>query len=186
MIDADGAVASLTVIDSEVPDDQDAVVREYDPIETAIAWINIVEQFLERPLAIRRSELEARDEAGQMEFVHQRLVAAGFFPRSSAPEILRGTWRTFARSLRTSFKPRGPYRGPVQLILAKDPTLDEESNRQRRERVVSGWQCWVPNLVWKQVSGNHMTIFKPPHVVELANLIRSIVEEESPSLRARS
>ncbi len=121
-----------------------------------------------------------------MEFVHPRLVAAGFFPRRSAPEILRGTWRTFARSLRTSFNPRDPYHGPVQLILAKDLTLDEEGNRQRREQVVSEWQRWAPNLVWKQVSGNHMTIFKPPHVMELANLIRSIIEEESLSFRARS
>jgi thioesterase domain-containing protein len=174
------AISSVIVIDSEAPDDQEGVRREYDSVEAAMVWVNVVEQFLERPLEIKKSDLDHRDEAGQMEFVHRRLVAAGFFPRRSTPQILRGTWRACASSLRTCFHPRGMYQGPVHLILATDPALDEEGNRQRREQVVRGWQRWAPNLAWRQVSGNHMTILKPPYVVELASVIRSIIEEEKP------
>jgi arthrofactin-type cyclic lipopeptide synthetase C len=177
---AEDAIASVIVIDSEAPDDQEGVRREYDSVEAAMVWVNVVEQFLERPLEIKKSDLDHRDEAGRMEFVHRRLVAAGFFPRRSTPQILRGTWRACASSLRTCFHPRGMYQGPVHLILATDPALDEEGNRQRREQVVRGWQRWAPNLAWRQVSGNHMTILKPPYVVELASVIRSIIEEEKP------
>jgi thioesterase domain-containing protein len=73
--------------------------------------------------------------------------------------------------LRTHYKPDKQYMGPVQLVLVDDSRLDHAANRRRHELVVQGWKRWAPNLIYLKAPGNHMTVLKSPHVLELARFI---------------
>jgi arthrofactin-type cyclic lipopeptide synthetase C len=170
LVEAGRDVSALTILDSWVPED-DAITREYNHIEAIMDWIEIFEMLLERSLGITDKDLESRNEAARMEFLHSRLVNAGFMPRRSKPEVLYGSVHTFAMSLRTHYKPDKQYMGSVQLVLVDDSRLDQAANRQRHEIAVQGWKRWAPNLIYLKAPGNHMTALKSPHVLELARFI---------------
>jgi syringomycin synthetase protein SyrE len=168
-------IASLTIVDSDVPDDDPATVREYTSIEALMSWIEIFEKLLDHPLAISQAELEALDEAAQRGLLHRRLIEEGLMPRNSDPEFLRGPLRTFAAAVRAVYKPKEIYPGPIQLVLADDPKLDEAANQQKRKEAAEGWKRWAPNLVCTRAHGNHMTLLKPLHVHDIARLIQDPV-----------
>jgi arthrofactin-type cyclic lipopeptide synthetase C len=168
-------VASLTIVDSDVPDDDPAAAREYTSIEALISWIKIFEKLLDHPLAISQAELETLDEAAQRRLLHRRLVKEGLMPRNSDPEFLCGPLRTFATAVRAVYKPNEIYPGPIQLVLADDPKLDEAANLQKYKETTEGWKRWAPNLVCTRSHGNHMTVLKPLHVHDVARLIQDPV-----------
>jgi amino acid adenylation domain-containing protein len=163
-------VACLTILDSEAPD-EDASVRELTHIEVTMAFINLFEELLEHPLGIKQSDLEVRSEKAQMELLHHRLVAEGLLPQRSQPDVLCGPLRTFAMAIRSSFNPNKPYLGAVQLVLVNESKLDQAANRQRQEDIAKKWKRWAPNLIHRHAHGNHMTVLKVPHVLELARLV---------------
>jgi thioesterase domain-containing protein len=162
------AIASLTILDSEVPDNDDALVREYNRTEAVMKLIETLEQVLGYPLEIGASNLDSCDDAAQRQLLHERLVRVGRMPRRSKPDVLRGPLRTFAASLRTHYRPDKVYPEPVRLVLVDDPKLDDEANRLQRERTIKGWRRWAPNLFFLYGPGNHMTALKRPHVHALA------------------
>jgi thioesterase domain-containing protein len=163
-------VACLTILDSEAPG-EDASVRELTHIEVTMAFINLFEELLEHPLGIKQSDLEVRSEKAQMELLHHRLVAEGLLPQRSQPDVLCGPLRTFAMAIRSSFNPNKPYLGAVRLVLVNESKLDQAANRQRQEDIAKKWKRWAPNLIYRHAHGNHMTVLKVPHVLELARLI---------------
>jgi thioesterase domain-containing protein len=165
-------LASLTILDSEAPDADDTVVREYNSNEVTLKWIEICEEFLEHPLHIEQRDLDSRDEPAQRKLLHHCLVRNGLMSKRSQPDALRGPLRTFATSLRTHFRPSKPYPGPVQLILVNNHRLDQDANRRTHELLVQRWKQWAPNLVYKNAPGNHMTVLRPPHVAKLTDLIQ--------------
>jgi len=163
-------VASLTILDSEAPDD-DAVDREYNNTDALMQWIDIFEQLLEHPLGIGRSDFDSRNEAEQRKLLHARLVREGLMPKASQSDVLRGPLRTFMMSLRTRYTPDKPYRGAVQLVLVDDPKKEGGCNRRNQEYLVEKWKLWAPNLVCTHARGNHLTVLNSPHVQALAKLI---------------
>jgi amino acid adenylation domain-containing protein len=165
-------VACLTILDSEAPG-EDASVRELTHIEVTMAFINLFEELLEHPLGIKQSDLEVRSEKAQMELLHHRLVAEGLLPQRSQPDVLCGPLRTFAMAIRSSFNPNKPYLGAVRLVLVNESKLDQAANRQRQEDIAKKWKRWAPNLIYRHAHGNHMTVLKVPHVLELARLVLS-------------
>jgi thioesterase domain-containing protein len=172
LIETGRSVASLTIVDSEVPDNTHPGAHEYNDIEAIMKWVGVFELALDRPLGVTRDDLESRSEAAQMKLLHQCLVTERCMPARSRPDVLRGPLRTFARSLRTHFRPAKSYPGPIRLVLADDPKLDEVDNRLQQEHVEEGWKRWAPNLVSTRTPGNHMTVLKPPHVDALARLMK--------------
>lgn len=172
-------VASLTLLDSEVPDADDAAIREYDRTEAVMQLIDIFEEAAERPLGISVGDLASRDDEAQCTLLHQQLVRVGLIPRRSTPDILRGPLRAFAASLRTHYKPEQAYPDPVRLVLLDSAKLDDEANRRQRERSVNGWKHRAPNLHVSHGPGNHMTALKPPHVDAIAALLEGNLETRS-------
>jgi arthrofactin-type cyclic lipopeptide synthetase C len=180
-------IGSLTILDSEPPTDDDAVVREYDPIEMIMAWIETFEELLERPLGIGRSDLDL-PEAAQRELLHGCLVREGLLPRRSQAEALRGPLRTFATSLRTTYKPDHPYFGSARLLPVNCKKLDQGANRRNREHLTAGWKRWAPDLACLRVPGNHMTVLRQPHVLVISKMLTSdacgVVEKSNRSWRS--
>jgi thioesterase domain-containing protein len=163
------AVASLTVIDSEVPGDDAAIGREYSSIEVFSRLTEILEMSAQTSLGIDSSELESLDESGQLELLHQRMVHVGLIRRNTRAELLRGVVSTFGAALRTNYRPGQLYPGPLRLVLVSDGLLDEDADRRQQEAILEGWRQWAPNLKGWHASGNHMTVLRTPHVEALAN-----------------
>jgi arthrofactin-type cyclic lipopeptide synthetase C len=177
-------IASLTIVDSDSPDREDAPMREYSNTEVLIRWLEIFELMLGRPLEITSSDLDSLTEAGQRELLHSVLVREGLFPRRSEPDSLRGPLRIFAMSLRTQYTPNSTYPGPVRLVLVDDPKLDVHANRLAHHGLVKEWTRWAFGATSTRVSGNHLTVLKPPNVHALATLLNSeIAANQVGSLR---
>jgi thioesterase domain-containing protein len=165
-------IAALTILDTEAPDADDAIVREYNSLEAIMEWIDAIELILERPLGIRQSDLQPRSESERRKLLHNRLVNERLMPRSSKPDVLRGPLRNFSMSLRSHYRPARVYTGPAQLILVDDPKLDYDDNQQWRQQVTERWKQWAPNLFGTHIAGNHATLLKSPHVHCLARLVQ--------------
>ncbi|HKX29837.1 MAG TPA: amino acid adenylation domain-containing protein [Blastocatellia bacterium] len=165
-------VASLTILDKEAPDRMDGVVREYSHPDVIMNWVESFELVLGNPLGIGRIDIESRPEAMQRELLRRRLVAANLIPLRSDPDLLRGSLRTYAASIRARYIPDKPYPGRLKLVLVDDPRLDRVSNRQYHQKVIEDWKRFAPDLVCVQGPGNHLTMLKQPYVQALADLIR--------------
>ncbi|MDD5036538.1 MAG: alpha/beta fold hydrolase, partial [Methylococcaceae bacterium] len=166
-----GRVASLTILDSRAPDEDEAVVREYSDTEALMRLVTLYEQVAGRSLEIDAGELESLESEAQRAILHERLVRVGLMPPASKAQALHGTLRHYAGCVRTSYRPEAIYSGPVRLVLVRDDRLAEEADRQRRETIVAGWKRWAPELTVLRGGGNHMTLLKPPHVQILADAL---------------
>jgi amino acid adenylation domain-containing protein len=162
------AVGSLTILDSEVPDEDGARISEYDDAEAFLELVHAFELTAERSLEIGPGEIGPLDEAGRLRLLHERLVRLGLMPRRSSHEVLRGSFRSFATCLRTTYTPAGSYPDPLRLVLVSDAGCDEDANQRRFAEAVRGWRRWAPALVFTQGAGNHVTALKAPHVQALA------------------
>lgn len=168
LLDAGRAVGSLTLLDSEPPDEAGSPLREYDGREAFLKLVRAFEQAAERPLGIDPADIETLDEAARRALLHERVAGAGLLPRRSNPSVLRGPLRAFSAALRANYTPGGAYAGPLRLVLVSDPTLDADANQAEFARMESAWRSWAPGLRASLGAGNHMTALKPPHVHTLA------------------
>jgi arthrofactin-type cyclic lipopeptide synthetase C len=164
-------VASLTILDSEVPGDSEAVVPEYGGGEAFLKLVEVMELVAERSLGIDPADVASRDEAGWLKLLHGKMVGLGLLHARATPEVLTGPLRTFARCLRTAYRPRGVYPGRLRLVLVDDPRMDEAANRANFAEVERGWREWAPGLVFSVGAGNHITALKLPHVAVLAGFL---------------
>jgi arthrofactin-type cyclic lipopeptide synthetase C len=164
-------VASLTILDSEVPDDSEAAVRECDGGEAFLKLVEVLELTAERSLGIGPAEVASRDEAGRLKLLHGKMIQLGLMGARATPDVLTGPFRTFARCLRTRYRPSGVYPGRLRLVLVDDPTMDAAANRAHFAEVERGWREWAPGLVFSVGAGNHITALKTPHVAVLAGFL---------------
>jgi len=172
-------IESLTIIDSEAPDNDDSHAREYNRAEALTNLIEVLEQIAGQPLKISQNDLDSRDDTAQRKLLHERLVRVGLISRRSNPDVLSGPVRTFGACLRTHYSPEKVYPDLVRLALMDDPKLDEETNLRNQERSIEAWRRWAPNLsVWRG-PGNHFTILKAPHVQALAAWVRTNIHSNA-------
>jgi thioesterase domain-containing protein len=172
LIKSGRTVASLTILDTEVPDNMNRVLREYSNTEAIMKWSDTFEMVLGRPLGLKRAEIDMQPEAVQRTLLHERLVAEGLLPSRTTPDVLQGPLRTFAASLRAHFMPKQAYSGPMRLVLVDELKLDEIGNWRNQQLIMSRWKHWAPNLEYVHGPGNHLTVLKPPHVKILAALLQ--------------
>jgi arthrofactin-type cyclic lipopeptide synthetase C len=164
-------VASLTILDSEVPDDSEAVIREYGGGEAFLKLVEVLEFVAERSLGIGPADVASRDDAGWLKLLHGKMVGLGLLGARATPEVLAGPFRTFSRCLRTAYRPAGVYPGRLRLVLVDDPAKDEAANRAHFAEVERGWRKWAPGLEFSVGAGNHITALKAPHVAVLAGFL---------------
>jgi arthrofactin-type cyclic lipopeptide synthetase C len=131
----------------------------------------VLELAAERSLGIGPAEVASRDEAGWLKLLHAKMVGLGLLGARATPAVLTGPFRTFARCVRTPYRPAGVYPGRLRLVLVDDPRMDEAANRAHFAEVERGWREWAPGLVFSVGAGNHITALKLPHVATLAGLL---------------
>lgn len=164
-------VASLTLIDTKVPDEDERSILEYTLTDVLMKLIEIYEMSSKQSLEISRQDIDSLEESAQRRLLHDRLIRVGLMPKQSKPESLIGTLRTFGTALRTSYRPANVYTGNVRLVLAFDTDLDEQANIICNENGIVKWKKWAPNLTVMQSKGNHMTMLHSPYVEAIAALI---------------
>src|SRR5947207_649420 len=125
-----------------------------------------------------------RTEAAQRELLHRVMVKESLLPGRSQPNVLRGALRTFASSLRARYRPTRRYQAHAHLLLVDDPRVSADINRDEQAQLISRWRTWAPNMVDVHVSGNHFTMLQPPHVEQLAGIIRSAVSRGEREVRS--
>jgi arthrofactin-type cyclic lipopeptide synthetase C len=162
-------VGSLTILDSEVPRSEGP--EECDSQEAFLKLVDVLELTAERSFGIGPAEVAARDEAGRLKLLHQKLVQYGIMNARSTYEVLYGPFWSFSRCVRTSYRPSGVYPDRLRLVLVDDPRLDAEANRQMFAEVERGWTRWAPGLEFSTGAGNHITALKSPHVATLARYL---------------
>lgn len=171
LTDAGREVASLTLVDTDVPEAGPDGVRERSQLEAFREFVDVLELSAERSLEIDEVEIEALGEESRLALLHERLVSVELVPRRSTPDVLHGVFRVFARCVRVGYRPARAYRGPVRLVLARDSRLDEAENQRLFMQAEKGWRDWVQDLELTTTSGNHMTALKRPHVDGWATLV---------------
>jgi thioesterase domain-containing protein len=177
------AVASLTIIDSEAPGSAAILGREYTHLGVLVEMVRLLELIAEKSLGIDAAQLQCLDQAGQLKLLHERMVAVGLMPRRSEPDALHGTLRTFAAALRTVYRPLQTYPAPVRLVLVRDTSLDEASDRRQHQEILAGWRRWAPEVTYWRGPGNHFTVLKAPNVQTLADWWRREVQSDGEKKR---
>ena len=161
-------VASITLVDTEVPDEIGCAIREYSEADVFMKLVEIYQQSAACPIPIDAENLTGLNANARLMLLHESLVRVGLMPRQTEPEVLRGTLRTFATALRTHYRPNAVYDGPLRLVLVRDPALEAGIDQLRNEGIAEKWRHWAPNLTYWQSQGNHMTVLKSPNVDALA------------------
>jgi arthrofactin-type cyclic lipopeptide synthetase C len=174
-------IASLTLVDSEVPGGDGLLGGDYTAVEVLTELIEVIQLAAQQNLCIRASDLAPLDDEGRLKLLHDSLVRVGVMPRRSRPDVLQGPLRTFGAALRTRYFPAEPYTGPVRLVLVRDTRLDEQADLRRCDAVHEGWRRWAPQATCWRGPGNHMTVLDPPHVSKLAEWWRSGLAPAQPS-----
>ncbi|MCD0257597.1 alpha/beta fold hydrolase, partial [Xanthomonas melonis] len=163
------AVASLTLIDSEMPGGQGVVGKPHTATSVLEQLIDSLQLSSGNDLGIALEPFRTMDQSAQRHAVHAAMVRVGLLPRRSTPEAIQGMVQVFGMTLRTIYAPAARYDGPIRLVLADDPLQDAEENRVEHGLKCTGWSALAPQLdVWHS-SGDHFTMLRVPHVDQLAS-----------------
>lgn len=154
-------VASLTIIDTEVPGEDPKPHTHADVLDK---WLEIFEMMIEKPLGLQVDDLAKQPMAKQLALVHEKLACHGLMPKRSNPELLRGPLNAFASAIRSCCKPVRVYDGPLHLVYVDDSKMDAAGNQKYNQEVVEGWTRWTKDLRSLHGPGNHMTALKLPHI----------------------
>jgi thioesterase domain-containing protein len=157
-------IASLTIIDSDPPDERDGLMREYDSRDVFLKWVSSVEQNTGCSLGICSETITDLDQTGRLILLHERLVQNGILAARSEPRLLEGPLRTFAAGIRTRYTPAHAYQGPATLVLATERGEDSLSRSLNPDTVDTSWRRWIPRLKRVYAPGNHMTLLRAPLV----------------------
>ena len=168
--EAGRSIGSLTLLDSEVPE-SDARSNDVNSTRAFLKLVEVLELGSKRPFGIDASDVASLDEGARLTLLHQKMVQHGLLTARSTDKALYGPFRTFARCVRTTYRPSGLYPDRLRLVLVDDPRKDAATNRRQFDESVCGWQRWAPGLVASIGVGNHMTALRSPHVAALARFL---------------
>lgn len=164
-----GSVVSLTLVDSQAPRASPSALSRSDIL---LQLAKLYELAVQRPLGVERSDLEQRAPHDQLTLLHAACVRANLVPARSTPELLRGPVDVFAAALRMTYRPLRCYEGPATLVVAAHADEPESTTMARTLDTLQRWRRFVPQLRLQRISGNHVTLLRPPHVATLANTLR--------------
>jgi thioesterase domain-containing protein len=96
------------------------------------------------------------------------LAQAGLAPPDTHDD-LRTRMRAFATNIAhyAAYRPRD-YLGRLVLVTARDNRATDD---------VSAWKTHVPHLEHLTVPGDHFTMLRPPHVQDLAEIVRRCLNQ---------
>lgn len=163
--------ASLSLIDSSVPDAEESIIDEYDGEEAFFSLVEVLELAADRSFELDPEQVRALHPDARLRLLHGRMVRHGLVPARSAPAMLDGPFRVFSACLRATYRPAAVYPLPARLVLLRDSRLDLQADQLRVAEAARGWRDWLADVQVSVGPGNHMTALKRPHVEQLASLL---------------
>jgi thioesterase domain-containing protein len=165
-------VLSLTLLQSEPPEDESSHgVRDYTVSEVVGNWLDIIGLSTGRS-PVTLADLEREGPARQRQILRQLMVDCGLLPIESATGDLYRLLQILGIGLRTRYIPQRAYPGTIHLVLA-DERRGPQENLAKSETTAIRWQRWGSGVVECHSPGNHMTMLKLPHVLNLADIIEA-------------
>jgi thioesterase domain-containing protein len=161
-------VKTLTLLDSTPPSLWPAPDRRWTRAEVVMQIVRSVELRIEDSLGVGLEDLVARSEEQQLRVLHGKLVSRKLLPQRSSWRVLRGPMRIFLAALRTKYSPLGTFEGTACSISAADRLeLNQDSNEHDAARV-RNWKTVVPNITFKETTGNHITMLRGMNAQRMA------------------
>ncbi|KAB7762975.1 non-ribosomal peptide synthetase [Xanthomonas maliensis] len=162
------AVASLTLLDCEVPGGDGVVGQSYTATSVFERLIESLELAGGASLGIDIDAFRQLDDTAQLQAVHAGMVRTGLLPRRAPSEAIRGMVQVFGSALRTRYRPTWRYPGSLHLAVADDPRHDVAQNRAEHDAQAAGWRALATGLQVWHAPGDHFTMLRAPHVRSLA------------------
>jgi len=170
-------VSSLTIIDSQAPDDNALQIRDYTSAEAMARLASLLSNYVDDLFDFDLDQLELLDDTSRLKLFHSALVRANLLPHRSDFKALEGMVRTFEAALRTSYQPSSALLGPSYLALARDSNHLDMNNELRLKINANRWRRWLPNLIVRKAPGDHMTMLKSPHVQVLGKWMQGYLSD---------
>lgn len=164
--DLDITVASLTVIDSEVP----GAIKcgsEYSDNRIIENYIESIELYSKKRASIQLQDWDAINQNERVRRLHEAMVGIGILPARTSPDILLGPYNTFSTAFRTFYSPIHRYTKELRLVLAPDEKLTNEQNEAEYLRISQGWEKYAHDLKVFYGGGNHIKILSEPYIHEV-------------------
>jgi arthrofactin-type cyclic lipopeptide synthetase C len=159
------SVSSLTMIDTEAPDQEDWPSDEPSIWRRFMAALS--EQFevqlgvSDRVISSGEVDLFVRD-------LHSALRRHKAVSDKSKPAMLKGPLATFTAAFRTKYIPQGSYQLRANLALASEPCAAGDRDSEWKGVDAAPWRAHVADLRVTQVPGNHFSMLRTPNVHVLA------------------
>jgi len=178
---AGAAPALLVLIDTPAPHFFHPTGLDWSETEWLMQVAQIVDHLYGVNLGIERAELATLDADAQFTRLNDRMIAADVLPAGTGTEFLRGFIAVYKANLQASYAPP-PMQGTTQVVLLRsaekqpDALVSEQFAAMRDTREL-GWLDYIESpLAVEEVPGDHLTMMRPPHVVNLAAILKPYLE----------
>ncbi|AKN95237.1 carboxylate--amine ligase [Xanthomonas oryzae pv. oryzicola] len=161
-------VASLTLLDSQVPGADGALGKPYTATAVLERLIELLQLSRGVSLGIDPHLFPTLDHAQQLDVVRAGMVRVGLLPQCAPPDAIHGVVQVFGTALRTVYRPAYRYPGTLRLVQADHPLLGAADNRTQHEEQAAGWRALASELSTWCASGDHFSMLRAPHVHDLA------------------
>lgn len=136
-------------------------------VDSFLSLIEVMEMACGKSFGLLRETLASTSDDDQLVALHKRMVAAGILPTGSRPDIIRGMVNVFIANDHMAYWPKEQYFGNTLLINA----MNTKENHAQKLKNHHEWQQHLPNLVYKESPGNHVTLLDSPYVESLVEMV---------------
>lgn len=174
-------VRSIMIVDSDVP--HNPPKWEYTDREVLGEYLALLEQAAGRQLTVTADDLAAMGTPKMIAALHAAMVSAELVSSRSSPSSFLGAYRLFAASIRWKISQEDVkgFDGDCAVTLAHDNHSIRSKKAGRPDARAAQWRKLLPRAAVTTVSGNHISILKPPHCNQVVDAWRELIEAQGDS-----
>ncbi len=173
-------VALLAILDTPAPqaDAPPSPQADWDDVEWLIHLAHITEHLFDIRLTLDLDSLRELPADAQLLALHNALKQAQVYPPEASIKQFKGLVAVYKANIMTRYFPQSVQCVPLTLFRAKDAQPEQLAAPENQNAALLanenlGWAALLGTAVEvKTVSGDHLTMLNPPHVGELAEVLR--------------
>ena len=174
------SVASLTLIDSEPPDDFAELRHETSSEEVLQEFVKALEGTFETRLSIDPQIVPNENIQESCRALHSTLIRKKCLPKQSTPDVLWGSLEVFKAVKSMKYRPSARYASRLGLVLVPEPDVSPRDDDKRREDYAAKWLQHAEQLESWCGPGRHHSILRSPQVEALATWWRQWIQSSVP------
>jgi thioesterase domain-containing protein len=176
-------VLSLTLLDTDSPDESSRDLREYTLREVVGNLLEYARLALHRSV-ISLAELAQEPAPRQREILLDLLIQSGMLPAKAENADLYYALQIIGTGLRTRYIPHRTFSGSLHFIHAAESTGAEEN--QDSQKAISRWERWASSVTLHRSPGNSITMLHSPHLKSLAEIVEDEMNRSSGNVLSQS